>query len=126
MAGYVNLNGGIGKPLWVVTYPEFIIWFKVSKSTSKACGDEANSNKEKQLGSVGKCFSLPSYDIGNPSLNRPLLPSNLLQDRSKLQVGSLRISIFDSGCRHCVFYLASNNLPQDHLSVAAISPSERL
>ncbi|CAG8949543.1 hypothetical protein HYFRA_00007775 [Hymenoscyphus fraxineus] len=28
MAGYVNLNGGIGKPLWVVTNGEFIIWFK--------------------------------------------------------------------------------------------------
>lgn len=48
MAGYVNLNGGIGKPLWVVTYGEFIIWFKVSKFSSKAYSDEYHSNENKQ------------------------------------------------------------------------------
>jgi hypothetical protein len=30
MAVYVNLNAGVGKPLWEITVGEFSVWFKVS------------------------------------------------------------------------------------------------
>lgn len=29
MALYVNINAGVGKPLWEITLGEFSVWFKV-------------------------------------------------------------------------------------------------
>lgn len=29
MALYVNINAGVGKPLWEITLGEFVVWFKV-------------------------------------------------------------------------------------------------
>jgi hypothetical protein len=32
MAVYVNINAGVGKPLWEITLGEFAVWFKVRDS----------------------------------------------------------------------------------------------
>lgn len=33
MAAYVNLNAGVGKPLWEITLGEYSVWYKVSESS---------------------------------------------------------------------------------------------
>ncbi|KAK8081370.1 hypothetical protein PG996_000151 [Apiospora saccharicola] len=33
LAVYVNLNAGVGKPLWEITLDEFSLWFKVMGQT---------------------------------------------------------------------------------------------
>ena len=33
MALYVNINAGVGKPLWEITLGEFSVWFKVRSIT---------------------------------------------------------------------------------------------
>jgi hypothetical protein len=38
MAVYVNLNAGVGKPLWEITLGEFTVWFKVRDSDDRAHG----------------------------------------------------------------------------------------
>jgi hypothetical protein len=34
MALYVNINAGVGKPLWEITLGEFVVWFKVRVASS--------------------------------------------------------------------------------------------
>lgn len=34
MAAYVNLNAGVGKPLWEITLGEYAVWFQVWQCAS--------------------------------------------------------------------------------------------
>ncbi len=35
MAAYINLNAGVGKPLWEITVAEFSIWYKVRSKENR-------------------------------------------------------------------------------------------
>ncbi len=38
MAVYVDLNAGVGKPLWEITLGEFSVWFKVCAASKTQKG----------------------------------------------------------------------------------------
>jgi hypothetical protein len=53
MALYVNINAGVGKPLWDITLGEFSVWFKV-RDLDRAQGS-------KQLMKTRELSVLPSF-----------------------------------------------------------------
>lgn len=66
MAVYVNLNAGVGKPLWEITLGEFSVWFKVGTS-------DCHSIVLRVTGNRWFCVLVSSDVIQHPDIYHPFL-----------------------------------------------------